>query len=513
MENTKMHEGSASLIRGQSVVVRIASLTPTGAGISKDFGRPIFVERVAPGDLAEVELFDVRKDFAKGKLVKLIESSPQRAEPPCPLFKVCGGCQWQHLSYEAQLLSKTDIVKQAVQHIGGQDPALVRDTIGAQEPLHYRNKVQFPVRNPKGSQRILAGYFKQDSHELVNIKFCPVQPAPLDRMLETVKEACERAQIWAYDERTGKGSLRHINARYSFSHNEVLVTLVINMKAKTEEEFAKSPLGKRLYDMARQIMESDREIVGVCANLNSEPGNRILGEQTICLSGKDFVEETLKTSREDYPALLREGLHFRLSPTSFFQVNTMQAVTLLDQIYDRVKEAVAGVEKPVIVDAFAGVGTIALWLSPLAASVYAIEEHAPAIADGEQNAALNGVSNVQFLHGTVETALPQLRAQGLVPDVIVLDPPRKGLSQEVLRALLDFEAATLVYVSCNPATLARDLKILQPSDQNRPNGPTIGYKTKQIQPVDLFPQTYHVESVTTLERFSSHGAVGNMEET
>ncbi len=507
-----MQDLSAPLVRGQTVVVRIASLTPTGAGISKDHGRPIFVERVAPGDLAEVELFDVRKDFARGKVVQLLEPSAQRAQPPCPLFKVCGGCQWQHLSYEAQLGAKTDIVKQAVQHIGAQDPQLVRDTIGASQPLRYRNKVQFPVRNPKGSQRILAGYFKQDSHELVNIKFCPVQPEPLDRMLETVKQACEQAKIWAYDERSGKGTLRHINARYSFSRNEVLVTLVINMKAKSEEEFDKSPLGKRMYDVARQIMESDPEIVGVCANLNSEAGNRILGEQTICLAGKNFVEETLKSPRDDYPDLLRRGVTFRLSSTSFFQVNSQQAVTLLEQVYDQVKQAIAHVEQPVIVDAFAGVGTFALWLSPLAAKVYAIEEHASAVTDGRQNAELNGVANVAFIQDRVEKALPELAAQGVRPDVVVLDPPRKGLSEEVLRSLLALDAATLIYVSCNPATLARDLKILQSSSLDRPNGPTMGYKTRQVQPVDLFPQTYHVESVTTLTRRGSHGSVGNMEE-
>jgi 23S rRNA (uracil1939-C5)-methyltransferase len=214
-----------ALERGQRVELRIESLTPTGSGVSKDLGMPVFIDLVAPGDLAEVEVFDVRKDFARGRLLRLIEPSPMRAEPPCPLFKICGGCQWQHLSYEAQLESKTEIMRQAVRHIGGLEPTMVRDTLGG-EPLNYRNKVQFPVRNPQGSQRILAGYFKKDSHELVNVKYCPVEPTVLDRMLEVAKAVLEDHKIWAYDERTGKGSLRHINARTSFASGKVLVTLV-----------------------------------------------------------------------------------------------------------------------------------------------------------------------------------------------------------------------------------------------------------------------------------------------
>lgn len=501
-----------TLERGQHVNIRISSMTPTGAGISKDFGRPIFVDRVAPGDYVEVELFDVRKDFAKAKVVNVLENSPVRAKAPCPVFNVCGGCQWQHMSYEGQLAAKTDIMKQAVEHIGHQNPKLVRETIGCTEPLHYRNKVQFPVKNPQKSQRILAGYYKQDSHDLVNVKFCPIQPEPLDRMLETVKNACEKNGIWAYDEKTKKGSLRHINARYSFARNQVLVTLVINMRSRNEEEFARSPLGERLRQTASDIIHEVDEIIGVCVNLNPEVGNKILGPVTFPLVGKDFIVETLKSGRDNYPELLSKGIDFRLSSTSFFQVNTIQAVRLLEVVFDEARNLLHGVERPVIIDAFAGVGTMALWLSPLAHKVIAIEDHESAVADGKLNAEINGIQNVDFIHGTVETVLPRLLAEGIKPNLIIMDPPRKGLSRETIDALLNFELPAAIYVSCNPSTLARDLAILQQGKQGEPDAPVMGYKTKQIQPVDLFPQTFHVESVTTLERRANDGSVRNMEE-
>jgi 23S rRNA (uracil-5-)-methyltransferase RumA len=332
-------------------------------------------------------------------------------------------------------------------------------------------------------------------------------------MLAAAKETLERQGIWAYDERTGKGTLRHINARVSFDSGEVLVTLVINMKAKSEDELKRSPLGQRLTAAAEEMMTLEKQIVGVCANLNSEAGNRILGETTFLLCGRPYVEETLRTARQEYPERLKQGVSFRLSSTSFFQVNSLQAVRLLELIYDQAKELLQSVEKPLIVDAFAGVGAIAFWLSPLAGEVIAVEEHKDAVEDGQTTAQRNGIDNVRFLQSTVESALPDLlRATGRRPDLIVVDPPRKGLSESVVQALLD-SGSHVIYVSCNPATLARDLKILSASPSpEQSNRGTIGYKTRQIQPVDLFPQTYHVESVTTLERLSPDGLVRNLEE-
>lgn len=511
IEQHARHFDSSPLSKGQHVELTISALTPTGAGISKDFGKPIFVERVAAGDVVEVELFDVRKDFARGKVVSIKRPSADRQAPPCRLFKVCGGCQWQHISYQSQLKAKTDLVKQSVQYIGGIDADLVEKTIGARSELYYRNKVQFPTRNPRGSSRILAGYFKQDSHELVNIKHCPVQPDPLDRMLEATKAACEENQLPAYDESTGAGLLRHITARHSIANDTILVTLVVNAVPDSPNQ---EDLRQQLTRIAEQVISAVSEVVGVCVNYNTMKGNKIYGTATECLVGQEYLEEKLISQRADLPAQLRDGIRFRLSSTSFFQVNTAQAVTLLELLFDETSKAAAQLQgrKPVIVDAFAGVGTMSLWLSPLAERIIAVEEHGAAVEDGRVNAELNGASNVAFVQGSVEQVLPRLAELGTRADILVLDPPRKGLSPETTQVIKRLAVPVVLYVSCNPTTLARDLKILRAVDNDAHKTNQIGYKTKKIQPVDLFPQTFHVESVAVLERIDSNGLVRDMEE-
>lgn len=480
--------------KGDVKTVTITSLAPGGEGVSKDLGIALFVDRTAPGDKVEVEIFDVRKGFAKAALKRIVEPSPQRAKPPCSLFNVCGGCQWQHIDYAHQLSAKTDLVKQTIRHIGGLDPAIVLPTIGALDPLNYRNKVQFPVKNPKGSERILAGYYKVNSHELVNIKHCPVQPQLLDRVLESVKDLCETFQVDAYDEKRHRGLLRHINFRYSFASGKVLVTLVLNLPDDT--------IPDSIEGVADGLMSLIPEVSGVCINLNQHRGNRILGDTTVCVAGSPYIEEVLRSDNADLPEKNREGLRYRLSSTSFFQVNSAQAMRLLEAVSMGLHNIANTVGLPVgdlnVVDAYAGVGTIALWMAPLVNHVVAIEEHAAAIADGRENAQLNAIDNVEFKLAAVEDELPSLIAGGFAPDVVVVDPPRKGLAPEVVNTLLASGARAILYVSCNPATLARDLKLLESGQEL--NESANGYKTIQIQPVDLFPQTYHVESVSTLVR-------------
>ncbi|HEY9870383.1 MAG TPA: 23S rRNA (uracil(1939)-C(5))-methyltransferase RlmD [Candidatus Obscuribacterales bacterium] len=515
------------LRKGQVLRARIASLAPGGDGVCRDYGPPVFVSRVAPGDLVEIELFDVRKDFARGRVLSVVEPSCQRTEPPCKLFKLCGGCHWQHIDYRWQLQAKEEVVRQTVRHIAGLDPDLVLPALAASEPLYYRNKVQFPVKHPHGSRRILAGYYKQGSHELVNIKHCPVQPEPLDRVLCAAKAVLERHAIAAYDERAGRGLLRHIAARYSFHYRQALVTLVVNAYppgwleggasrtdssagAESDDDPLALPLsggrrdgslagrkvardprarGEALVEMlkpaALELMAEVPEIAGVCLNFNPQAGNRILGETTVCLAGQDHIVEKVFSTAPGIPRRLREGLEFRLSSMSFFQVNSSQIAPLLEEV-----TAAVGQANGLVVDAYAGVGTIALWLAPACRQVIAIEEHAGAVKDGLANRVLNRINNVDFRQGRVEAVLPALVAEGLKPDAVVLDPPRKGVSPEALAQVVVLAPRRLVYVSCNPATLARDLKILA----------TNGYKTRKIRPIDMFPQTYHVESVAVVER-------------
>jgi 23S rRNA (uracil1939-C5)-methyltransferase len=496
------NSGCEQLRKGMQVPATIHSLAPGGQGLTRERGMPVFVDRVAPGDQVEIELFDVRKDFARGRLVRLVSGSEQRSEPPCKLFKVCGGCQWQHIGYDWQLKAKEDIVRQTIKHIGGLDPALVLPAVGAAQPLYYRNKVQFPVASPHGSFRILAGYYKQDSHELVNVKHCPIQPEALDRMLAAVKNACEKHKVTVYDEKTRRGLLRHIAARYSFDGANILVTLVVNAtkpghagKPGAGHEPFKLPVFEAI---ARELMAIMPEISGVCLNFNQRAGNRIVGDVTLPLAGQPYIIERLKTDRDDLPAVLRAGLLFKLSPTSFFQVNTVQACRLMEQIIDAINLPARPFrrEKPVIVDAYAGVGAIALWVSAVASKVVAVEEHAAAVADGRLNLEMNNLQNVEFIEGEVEKVLPELDQDNLAPDILIVDPPRKGLSPSALGSIVSLKPARIVYVSCNPATLARDLKLLEHN----------GYKTKQIQPVDMFPQTYHIESVTVLDGINEEEA-------
>jgi len=515
--------------RGALVELTIDSMAPGGEAFARAGTLPVFIGRGAPGDLARVELYDVRKNFAKGKIESLIKPSDDRAEPPCKLFKVCGGCQWQHLAYEKQLEHKTGIVKQALVHIGGLDASVVKPCLGADDPLYYRNKVQFPVRNPQGSNRILAGYYKQDSHELVNIKHCPVQSAELDFMLETVKEVLEEYEISAYDERKRRGLVRHIHARQSRFDRSILLTLVLNCSPENRPE--------QLGELAELIMVRDEKVKGVSVNYNDRAGNRILGDVTELIAGRDSIDEVLQTSNPNLPSRLQKGLTFTLSATSFFQVNTEQAVKLLEIAYlEAFDEIGAGEKLDVVVDAYAGVGAISLWLAERCRKLIAVEEYKQAVLDGRANAEKNAIENVEFVEGDVAEVLPQLSARAEKVDLVVLDPPRKGVSPSVIQSLLDLAPPRIVYVSCNPATLARDLKYLSlgiapansvsksESEENAEPGGAVnvpcdvapaadgkpgkyGYKTVRIQPVDLFPQTYHVESVATLERVLLDGSL------
>jgi 23S rRNA (uracil1939-C5)-methyltransferase len=488
----------APLRKGQTVQARITSLAPGGEGITKDFGIPIFVNRVAPGDLVSIRLFDVRKQFAHGEAMHIIEPSPTRAEPPCPLFKVCGGCHWQHMGYRHQLEAKTDIVKQSIKHIAKLDPdELVSDCMRSPDLLSYRNKAQFPVQQVKQTGRILAGYYKQNSHELVNIKHCPIQPEAMDRALETTKQVLQFIGISAYDETTRTGMVRHINERYSFAHKQILLTIVLNIK----EDALPQDLRAKLETAAAEIMKKVPEVIGVSANLNRTTGNRIMGDTTVQIAGEQYITETIRSALPHAPAKLKEGIDFRISPTSFFQINSEQATHLFDQMLlaatDQLgkpaAEATFDKKLGVVIDAYSGVGTMGMWLSSISDRVLGIEEMTSSVQDGIVNLKINNITNMEFVEAKVENYAPKLLSQGIRADVVVVDPPRKGLHADGLRALVQLNAKRIVYVSCNPATLARDLRMLEDS----------GYKTKRVQPIDMFPQTYHVESVTLLEKTSA----------
>jgi len=517
---------AALMLKGKQVELGIVSLAPGGEGVSKDFPVPVFINKAAPGDRLLVEIYDNRRTFAKGKLLKVIEASKDRIDPLCKLFKVCGGCQWMHLNYAAQLEWKRALIEQSLRHIGGPElgnllSQVLLPAVPAANQFGYRNKVQLPVRNPNKSKRLLAGYFEVNSHNLVNIKHCPIQPSLLDDILAKIKELAEKYNIVAYDEKTGHGLLRHIQMRISNASQETLVTLVVNC--------GHNNMPTSLKTVALELMEQFSQIKGVCANYNQIKGNRILGEQTVCLAGQDFIEETLRTQKQDFPAILQEGLKFKLSPTSFFQVNTPQTITLLELVAQEIQKyllerasaqdskkasSINNSNAITLLDAYAGVGTIALWLAAFVSRIIAIESNPQAIKDGQVNGSLNKINNVVFQLAKVEDYLSVLLKSKTAVEIIVLDPPRQGLDPQVIESIIKLQPELIIYISCNPVTLARDLRqILFPPEPDLSSDGQIrlekkndclkldfGYKVEKIIPVDLFPQTYHIESITVLKR-------------
>lgn len=475
--------------KDQQINLSIESLAPGGKGVAKVDGFPVFIERSAPGDQVAASVYDVRKSFALAKIDQILESSQNRVEAPCDVYDRCGGCQWQHIDYQAQLKFKQDLVVQTLTRIGDLDKSIIEETVGTSNQMRYRNKVQFPVAFNKDKRTLEAGYYERNSHVLVNINECPVQPEDLDKVLATTKVALSANKITAYDESTHSGLIRHILIRKSMALNEILLTLVINMNSMDEVDDA---LLQSFHNVESDLKANFENLVGFCINFNSRKGNRILGNETICLKGSNVIEEVL-SSPDSADELLKKGIKFRLSSNSFFQIHSSQAVTLLDKIYQKVKET--DVSDPIIVDAYAGVGTIAMWLSNCADKLYAIEENPFAVSDGKVNQVTNGITNVEFMEGSAEEKLNEIIDSGIKVDILILDPPRKGLSSKALEATLKLAAEHIIYVSCNPSTLARDLKHLE--DGKVAN---FGYKTQRVTPIDMFPQTYHVESLAYLKR-------------
>lgn len=341
-----------------------------------------------------VELFDVRKDFARGQIEEIIKPSSERTEAVCLHYERCGGCQWQHMDYASQLKHKEKLVVDSLTHLGAFADAstMVSPIIGCADPFHYRNKVQFPVKFK--DRQVLAGYFERGSHDLVNIESCPIQPSLMDAILKSTRHLLKNYRISIYDEKQHHGLVRHLNLRMSFASNKVLVTFVVNHEPVDYKAFRKNDNLYAFTNLAQELMTEFDTVASVVLNFNQDKGNRILGDKNMIVLGNGFIEEHLASDHPDLPARLHQGLNFRLSTKSFFQVNSLQAVKLLELVALAAKEALAGVEHAVVVDAYAGVGTIAMWLSTLAEEVVAIEEIGDAVADGQENAALNELENV-----------------------------------------------------------------------------------------------------------------------
>ncbi|MBP7073587.1 MAG: 23S rRNA (uracil(1939)-C(5))-methyltransferase RlmD, partial [Clostridia bacterium] len=438
--------------KNRNYIVDITGLSSEGLGVARIEGFTVFVEGALPKEQAEIKIVKVLKNYAFGKLLRTLKTAACRIEPSCGVVKRCGGCQLQHMSYEAQLQYKTQQVKDALERIGGLNGVAVHDTIGMEDPWRYRNKAQFPV-GMDGD--VMIGFYANRSHEIIDTPQCSIQDAVNDNVIQTVREFIKKYDISVYDENTGKGIIRHIVTRKGFKTGEVMVCIVINGDSL--------PCGKALVEMLRARTDGLKSVV---VNINKKKTNVILGERNIVIFGEEAIYDYIGEFK------------FRISPLSFFQVNPVQTEVL----YGKALEYADLKGDETVFDAYCGIGTISLFLSRKAKKVYGIEIVPQAINNAKENARLNGVKNVEFLVGESEIVIPELYRKGIKADVIVVDPPRKGCDEKLLEVITEMSPEKVVYVSCNPATLARDLKYLSER----------GYEVREVQPVDMFPQTSHV---------------------
>ncbi len=448
--------------QGQLIEVRIDSLSNSGDGVGRWQDRVVFVPDTVPGDRLLIRLMRVKPTYAHGKLHQLLEPAPDRVRPACIVADKCGGCQWQPVAYDRQLTEKQDQVIQALHRIGEfLDPPV--QSILAAEPLAYRNKATYPlVRSSSG--QVQAGYYRKGTHRVVNLNQCPVQDERLNPLLAQVKQDIQDRGWSIYDEERHRGKLRHLGLRIGKRTGEMLLTLVT-----TDWNL----IG--LDDQAQTWLSQYPNLVGVALNQNGDRTNAIFGSETRCIAGSSSLREEFS------------GLQFQIHPTTFFQINTDQAERLLEVILNELD--LQGTET--LLDAYCGIGTLTLPLANRVNQAIGLEVQPEAIAQAQVNAALNQIENVTFLEGSVETHLQQWAESSELPtpDVVVLDPPRKGCDPVVLDSLRSLHPSRIVYVSCNPTTLARDLKLLCQSGS---------YQLQTVQPIDLFPQTAHVECVAFL---------------
>ncbi|MFD3447622.1 23S rRNA (uracil(1939)-C(5))-methyltransferase RlmD [Microbacteriaceae bacterium 4G12] len=445
--------------KNEYIDVTFEDLTHDGAGVAKVNGYPIFVSQALVGEQAKIKIIKVKKNYAYGRLVELYKESTYRQDPACPVYKQCGGCQLQHLSYEGQLQAKEKQVRDVMKRIGGLEDVNIHPVLGMEHPWLYRNKAQVPIGEREGG--LVAGFYRQNTHDIIDMETCLIQAEENDVLIQKVKDICSKHGVTAYNEERHKGMLRHIMARYGQVTGEVMLVFI----TRTEELPHKD-------DIIKEIVAAFPSVKSIVQNINNKKTNVIFGETTKVLYGSEYIYDCIG------------NVKFAISARSFYQVNPKQTKVL----YDKALEYAGLTGEETVIDAYCGIGTISLFLAQKAKKVYGVEIVPEAIEDAKRNAELNNITNVEFAVGEAETVIPNWYKQGIQAEVVVVDPPRKGCDEALLETILAMKPKKVVYVSCNPATLARDLKVLEEG----------GYKTQEIQPVDMFPQTTHVENVVLL---------------
>lgn len=446
------------------VVVSIDDMSSEGMGVGHVDGLALFVKDTVIGDVAEVKIMKMKKNYGYARLTRLVTPSQDRIEPPCPVARQCGGCQIQAMSYEAQLAFKEKKVRENLQRIGKFENPPMEPIIGMEKPYRYRNKAQFPIGKDK-SGKLIAGFYAGRTHAIIACRDCLLGHEVNQQILDIVLEHMEQHQILAYDEATGTGLVRHVMTRVGFRTGQIMVCIVINGR--------KLPAGEILAEKLMQIPG----MTSITVSSNMEKTNVIMGKQISLLAGTEYIEDLIGEVR------------FRISPLSFYQVNPVQT----EKLYGKALEYAAMTGEETVWDLYCGIGTISLFLARRAKHVYGVEIVPEAIRDARSNAALNGITNADFYVGKAEEVLPEKYEQEhIFADVIVIDPPRKGCEQSVLDTMLQMAPKRIVYVSCDSATLARDLKYLCER----------GYELRRVCPVDMFGNSVHVETVVLMSRAS-----------
>ena len=494
--------------KNQLLTTEIIDISTEGEGIGKVNGYPFFIKDTIIGDQVEIRAIKLKKNYGYGRLEKVITPSPFRVTPPCSFHRQCGGCQIQAMSYEQQLAFKQNKVRNNLLRIGGFLPEeldrMMEPVVGMEEPFRYRNKAQYPIGRDKEGNPV-AGFYAGRTHSIIANTECLLGVDENRTILEVILQYMKEYHVSAYEEASGKGLIRHVLIRKGFTSGQVMVCLVINLKGCTGLSGKNSsrewlPHQKELIERLVAI----RGMTSISVSINCEKTNVIMGTEIHILWGKERITDTIFVRDVDNCfARTGDGIAFSISPLSFYQVNPVQT----EKLYSLALSYAGLSGKESVWDLYCGIGTISLFLSGRASKVYGVEVVPQAIEDAKQNAANNGITNAEFFAGKAEEVLPEFygrkdavshsagsaeqgREGMLHPDVIVVDPPRKGCDEMCLDTMLKMAPDRIVYVSCDSATLARDLRILCDG----------GYELKRVRPVDMFPQTVHVETVVLLSK-------------
>ncbi|MCL9661022.1 23S rRNA (uracil(1939)-C(5))-methyltransferase RlmD [Paenibacillus hunanensis] len=522
--------------KNDEIELEMIGLTHEGEGVGRADGYTLFVSGALPGERVKARVLKTKKQYGYAKLLKVLNESPDRVQAPCPIYTQCGGCQLQHMSYAGQLewkrqhvidnlerIGKLAVQKQAgsedadsqvvegtvtgntpirgtsaegttvkssvdqdvhssaveahvsaVQHpadasrstsmkpiVSASHAIRVLPTLGMSEPWRYRNKAQVPIGQQDG--QLVGGFYARGSHRIIDMQSCLIQDSRNDELVNKVKAIGQELHIQPYNEETGEGILRHVVVKVGFATNEMMIVLVTN-----GERLPRKP------EWIERIRAEMPQVASICQNINTKQTNVIFGDETRTLWGRDVIHDYIG------------DVKFAISARSFYQVNPVQTEVL----YEKAVQYAGLTGNETVIDAYCGIGTISLFLAQHAKRVYGVEIVKEAIEDARKNAELNGMTNVEFEVGASEDVIPRWKEQGITPDVIVVDPPRKGCDPRLLETIVQMQPEKVVYVSCNPSTLARDLQVLEEG----------GYRTVEVQPVDMFPHTVHVECVVKLER-------------